>query len=224
MPSVGAYLAGSTTTGRSYCPSTTSTVNNTTTNDFYPLADTATVTTDRIAATNDGLHVLGATTANLVDFGFKPSGLPTGACPSTTVDPTYFTPFRTSTTTAPLSGITATAITGVVPSTDSTLALVTYIGSGKLLPTYNPATGAITNVALTGTATAPVTGVISSDNFTIYVGTSGDNAVHLINRTTLTDDPTKTILPKLLQNINGIDQNTIATPNLLVQHPRKSTS
>ncbi len=228
VPSVGAYFAGSSTTGHSQCPSTTSTVNGVTTNDFYPLADTASVTTDRVSATNDGLHLLGATTSNVVDLGFKqtdptkPSGLPTGACP-TTVAPTYFTANRTSTATVPLSGITATAITGVIPSSDSSIAIVTYNGSGTL-PAYAPATGAITNVTLTGTATAPVAGVISSDNATIYVGTSGDNAVHLINRSTLTDDATKTILPKLLQNINGVDQNTIATPNLLVQHPRKSTS
>ncbi len=238
VPSVGAYLAGTTTNGHTYCPSTTSTVNNTTTNDFYPLADTGAPATDRVAATNDGLHILGATTANLVDLGFKssdptkPSGLPIGACPSPTVDPAYFTPFRTSTTMAPLSGITATAITGIVPATDSKLAILTYIGTGGVLPVYTPVAngpGSINNIPLkqaTGQAAplAPVTGVISSDNFTIYVGTSGDNAVHLINRTTLTDDPTKTIVPNLLQNINGIDQNTIATPNLLVQHPRKSTS
>jgi hypothetical protein len=226
IPSVGAYLAGAATTARSYCPSTTSSADGLTvqSNEFYPLADTATVTTDRLSATNDGHHVLGATVASsptLVDLGFAVS-LPQGACPPL-VPPAYFTPLRTSTTTVPLSGITATAINNIIPTTDSTAAIVTYTGSGKL-PVYVPATGAITNVTLTGSATAPVAGVISSDNSTIYVGTSGDNAVHLINRTTLTDDATKTILPKLRQNINGIDQNTIVTPNLLVQHPRKSSS
>ncbi len=224
VPSVGAYFAGSSTTGRSQCPSTTLASDNLTvlSNEFYPLADSGAPATDRLAATNDSHHILGATTSNLVDLGFS-AGLPTGACPAPAVAPTYFTPSRTSTTTVPLSGITATAITGVVPSSDSSIAVVTYNGSGKL-PAYAPSTGAITNVTLTGTATAPVAGVISSDNATIYVGTSGDNAVHLINRSTLTDDATKTIVPKLLQNINGVDQNTIATPNLLVQHPRKSTS
>jgi hypothetical protein len=64
-----------------------------------------------------------------------------------------------------------------------------------------------------------VSGVISSDNTTFYIGTSGDNAVHLIDRTLLKDDPTKTIAPKL-PGING----GIATPDLLVQRPRKSTS
>ena len=234
VPSVGAYLAGASTTARSYCPSTTFSADGLTVqnNEFYPLADNASVATDRLSATNDGHHILGATAANtptLVDFGFaKPlppllsSAVQQNDCPPT-ISPTFFTPSRTSTTTVPLSGITATAINNIIPTSDSTAAIVTYTGSGTL-PVYAPATGAITNVTLTGTAVAPVSGVISSDNTTIYVGTTGDNAVHLINRTTLTDDATKTIVPKLRQNINGVDQNTIATPNLLVQHPRKSSS
>src|SRR5206468_4048362 len=68
VPSVGVYLAGSPTTGRSYCASTTivGTPPNVTSisNVFYPLSDSATVVTDRVAATNDGLHILGATTTS----------------------------------------------------------------------------------------------------------------------------------------------------------------
>ena len=48
--------------------------------------------------------------------------------------------------------------------------------------------------------------------------TTGDNLVHVINRTTLTDS--STIAPKL-PSVNG---TTIVTPNLLVQRPRKTTS
>jgi hypothetical protein len=233
VPSVGAYLAGPSTNGISYCPSTTvSSDGETTNNAFYPVADTGAPAIDRIAATNDGLHILGATTSNLVDLGFG-KGLPIGACPAT-ISTTFFTPYRTATSTAPLGGITATAITGVIPTSDSSLAIVTYTGTGGVLPTYAPSAGGVgtlTNVPLlqvpnqAAAPIAPVAGVISSDNLTIYVGTSGDNLVHLINRTTLTDDTTKTVAPVLIQNVNGADQpGTFATPNLLVQHPKKLQS
>jgi trimeric autotransporter adhesin len=233
VPSVGAYLAGSSTNGVSYCPSTTTSSDGLTVlnNAFYPVADTGAPAIDRIAATNDGHHILGATTANIVDLGFG-AGLPIGACPSV-ISPTFFTPYRTATSTAPLSGIAATAINGVIPTSDSSLAIVTYTGTGGMLPTYAPsATGAgsPTNVPLQqvpgrAAPVAPVSGVISSDNSTIYVGTTGDNSIHLINRTTLTDDPTKTIAPNLQQNINGVDQpGTIVSPDLLVQHPKKLQS
>ncbi|MEO6982862.1 MAG: hypothetical protein ABI072_07075, partial [Edaphobacter sp.] len=66
---------------------------------------------------------------------------------------------------------------------------------------------------------APVTGVFSSDNTTFYVGTSGDNLVHLIDRGTLLDNPANAIAPKL----PGMNGGT-ATPDLLVQRPRKSIS
>ena len=239
VPSVGAYLAGSNTTGLSYCSANVSTTGTPLANNFFPIADTTGVATDRISATNNGLHILGATTTNLVDLGFSQplapppaSGAPQGGCPIP-VPSNYFTPSRGSTSTPALSGITATAINGIIPASDSSLAVVTYNGTGGVLPVYAPVAsgaGAITNVPLlqvTGQAapTAPVVGVISSDNSTIYVGTTGDNLVHLINRTTLTDDTTKTIAPNLEQNINGVDQpNTIAPPNLLVQHPKKLQS
>ncbi len=64
VPSVGAYFAGPNTVGRSYCAiSTPSTANGviSESNAFYPLADKAPVQTDRIAATNNGKHILGAT-------------------------------------------------------------------------------------------------------------------------------------------------------------------
>ena len=233
VPSVGAYLAGSSTNALSYCPSTTISADGlSVTNDFYPLADTGAPATDRVIATNDSHHILGATTSNLVDLGFS-AGLPIGTCPSTIL-PTFFTASRTSTTTAALSGIAATTITGVVATSDSSLAIVTYSGTGGVLPAYATSAtggaGSLTNIPLqqaTGQAApiAPVSGVISSDDSTIYVGTTGDNSVHLINRTTLTDDPTKTISPGLLQNINGFDQpNTTAPPDLLVQHPKRLQS
>jgi|UPI00047EF529 hypothetical protein len=239
VPSVGAYLGGSPTTGRSYCASTTITDQTVTGNQFYPLADTESVTTDRVIATNDGKHIVGATVANggtISDLTFKnalppppPAGDPnnpasgssSGPCPSV-VAPDYFSQFRGALNTYPL-GVAPNQITGVIPTSNSTLAFVTYTGTGSL-PAYAPASGTVTQVSLQG-ATAPVAGTISSDDLTLYIGTAGDNKVHLINTKSLTDDPTKAIAPNLPLYLNNSDNpSTIVTPNLLVQHPRKATS
>jgi len=69
-----------------------------------------------------------------------------------------------------------------------------------LLPAYQPsatagAAGTLTNVQLSGTAQAPVSGIFSPDETIFFVGTSGDNLVHYINPTALTD--TQTINPAL---------------------------
>ncbi|QNI36269.1 hypothetical protein [Edaphobacter albus] len=228
VPSVGAYLAGNPTTARSYCASTTISgtgTNQTVTNNYYPLADSASVPTDRVAATNDGLHILGATVANggtLTDIAFKAGGLPINACPQT-VDPNYFGNQRNSINSQAL-GVTASTITGVIPASNSSVAFVTYLGSGGSLPAYTPSTGAITQIPLQG-VTAPVAGTISADNLTLFLGTSGDNKVHLINTKTLTDDPSKAIAPNLPLYINGSDNpSTFVTPDLIVQFPRKATS
>lgn len=228
VPSVGAYLAGSPTTARSYCASTTvsgSGTSQTVTNSYYPLADSASVSTDRVTATNDGLHILGATVANggtLTDLVFKSGGLPIGACPQT-VDASYFGNQRNSINTQAL-GVTASTITGVIPASNSSVAFVTYLGSGGSLPAYSPATGAITQVPLQG-VTAPIAGAISADNLTLFLGTSGDNKIHLVNTKTLTDDPSKAIAPNLPLYLNGNDNpSTFVTPDLIVQFPRKATS
>jgi trimeric autotransporter adhesin len=240
VPSVGAYLAGSPTTAVSYCPSTTVNSNGTTTNTFYPVADSASVVMDLIKATDDGLHILGATVTGgptMNDLVFSTalppppsSGQPVGACPMV-VPSNFFTGQRASTKTVPLPGVTATAINDLVPTSDAKYAFVAYTGTGSL-PAYSTATGAATSIALTGGASSPIAAAISTDNSTLFVGTTGDNLVHLINVNTLKD--TTTVLP------NGSVQNGIApgltsppdsngqikvvTPNLIVQHPRKSTS
>jgi hypothetical protein len=111
----------------------------------------------------------------------------------------------------------------VIPTSNSSLAFVTYTGSGSL-PAYSPANGTVTQVTLQG-ATAPVAGTISADDLTLFLGTSGDNKVHLIDTKTLSDDPAKAIAPNLPLYINNNDdKNTIVTPDLLVQHPRKAIS
>jgi trimeric autotransporter adhesin len=257
VPSVGAFFAGTPTTALGYCPVTTVTTSaqelTTTTNVFYPDAGVSAPVTDRIAATNDGLHILGATvtpTATLTDLaitgpsatpgGTATPGVPTGACPAAGLK-FIATPVVNSA----LQGVTATAITGIDPTSDSSIAFVTYTGSGGVLPTYSPsATGAGTlgSISLApssnGTPVAPVAGVVSADNQTFYVGTSGDNVVHLLTKGTngyvdnITTTPTTSpspfapIVPQLpctagypCPNANGI-----ATPNLLVQKPRKATS
>lgn len=215
-PAVGAYFAGATTTARGYCPVTTANGTTSTTNVFYPLADTQPVVTDRIAATNDGNHILGVTATTAAPLlNDLTVTIPIGSCPTAGLT------FGSAASGTFLTGVTATAITGVVPSSDSSVAFITYTGTGGVLPSYAPATsglGTVGSVKLSGTAIAPVAGVFSADNLTFYTGTTGDNLVHIINRTTLTD--TKTIAPNLpIQN-----GTTIVTPNLLVQRARKTTT
>jgi hypothetical protein len=243
VPSVGAFFSGTATSARSYCPVTTTTTtngavtgNSTTTNTFYPDAQVAGPQTDQVATTNDGLHLLGAAApsggaANFTDFllsnpasGGTP-GLPVGACPINDLTPVKFG--ANVAFSGALPGVTATAITGVDPTSDSKTAFVTYTGSGGVLPTYVPqatgagALGSITLQTSTfGTPIAPVAGVVSADNQTFYVGTSGDNVVHLItNSTNGYQDTVTPIAPKLTDS-----KGNIVTPNLLVQKPRKSTS
>jgi hypothetical protein len=239
VPSVGAFFAGSSTTALGYCPIITATTDTqgetTTTAALYPDAGVSAPVTDRIAATNDGLHILGATvtpTATLTDLAISsPSatpggpavpGVPTGACPNGGL-----TFVATPVANSALTGVTATAITGVDLASDSSIAFVTYTGSGGVVPTYTPSSsgaGTLGSIALAtstlGTPVAPVIGVVSADNQTFYVGTSGDNAVHLITKGTSGYQDTTTPLAPKLPDVNG----NIVTPNLLVQKPRKATS
>jgi trimeric autotransporter adhesin len=229
VPSVGAFFGGNPTTARSYCPVTTTspgaeTTSSTTTNVFYPDAGVIGPAMNRVATTNDGLHLLGATMATFTDLAI-PSGLPIGNCPLADATPvTFATSVAFS---GALPGVSATAITGIFPTSDSKIAFLTYTGTGGVVPTYIPqATGAGTlgsiplSTAL-GTPIAPVYGVVSADNLTFFAGTSGDNAVHLITKQANGSylDTTTPIAPKL-PDING----NIVAPNLLVQKPRKATS
>jgi hypothetical protein len=228
-PSVGAYFAGPITTARGYCAISTPTSPTTEANVFYPPADSSPVVTDRIAATNDGLHILGAAATSsaptlsdlLVNIPStnNPSTNPTRAPISIACPTVGGLAFSNVPSTTILSPITATAITGVFPTSDSTLAYITYTGSGGVLPAYAPVAsgpGATTYIKLSGTATAPVAGVISADNTTFYAGTSGDNLVHLIDRGTLSD--TSTLAPNLTSPTGAV-----VPANLLVQKPRRTT-
>ena len=226
VPQVGAFFSGTTTTARGYCPVTTVSTGNgqtTTSNVYYPDAGVRAPATDVLAATNDGLHILGATATGsiftdlLLSNGGK-GGLPTGQCP---VDNSALTFTATPVAHAPLPNITPTAITGVDPTSDSAFAFVTYTGTGGVLPLYQTSTsgmGSVTDVKLSGSAVAPVAGVFSSDNATFFVGTSGDNLIHLVTRQAAGYSDTSTIAPKL-PDASG----NIVTPDLLVQKPRKTT-
>jgi hypothetical protein len=74
----------------------------------------------------------------------------------------------------------------------------------------------VSYVKLTGTATAPLSGVVSADNSTFYTGTSGDDLVHIISRSSLTD--TSTLAP----NLTG-STGAVVPVDLMVQKPRKTT-
>ncbi len=222
VPSVGAFFAGATTTARSYCPAT-----NAGPVVYYPDAGVAAPPTERVAATNDGLHLLGATvngptlddlllshTAN----GSQANGLPIGQCPLNGSAPTFVaTPVRSTN----IPNISPTAITGVDPTSDSAFAFITYTGTGGVVPLYQPSgsgPGSLGSVKLSGSAVAPVSGVFSSDNGTFFVGTTGDNLIHLLTRTSNSFTDSTTIAPKL-PDASG----NIVTPDLLVQRPRKTT-
>jgi hypothetical protein len=231
VPTVGAFFGGNPTTARSYCPVTTiaggtPTASSTTTNLFYPDAGVLAPAMSLIATTNDGLHVLGASTAAFTDLAI-PAGLPINACPGQT-PVTVPVAFSTNVAfTGALPGVTATAITGVFPTSDSKTAFVTYTGTGGVVPVYTPQTtgaGTLGTIPLStalGTPVAPVAGAVSADNQMFFAGTTGDNAVHVITKQAdgSYKDVTTPIAPKL-PDANG----NIVTPNLLVQKPRKATS
>jgi hypothetical protein len=211
-PSVGAYFAGAVTTARSYCPVTTSSGPT-----FFPLADSQPTITDRIAATRNALrgeHIIGATVSSGTVLSDLNVNIPIGACPANAG-----MTFASTLSTSVLSQITASSITGVWPTPDSTVAFITYNGTGGVIPAYAPASsgpGQLSYIKLSGSATAPLSGAVSSDNSTFYTGTAGDNLVHVINRTTLTDS--STVAPSL----TGASGSAVPV-DLLVQKPRKTT-
>jgi hypothetical protein len=196
VPSVATFLSGNTTAARSFCP------NNNSTPPYYPPAADVGVTTNQLTATADGFHVLGAdgTTFSDILLGVTsgaPIGVPTGACPAFTGPPLAL---ATSFNTATLP-VAASEIDQVVSSPNSTVAFVTYnagAATGALpyyLPVNTGALGTLGTVQLSSGAAAPIAGIFSPDGSIFFTGTSGDNLVHMVNTTTLTD--TQTIDPKL---------------------------
>ena len=235
IPQAGVYLGSAPVDVHTNCPATQISgtgLAQTTTNTFYPespegpvaganVTNAATATsgliTNDIASTNDGLHEIAASIApaNLIDIGTNQKQ---GSCPY------QFT--SSINLNQPFAGLVPTAITGVLPTSDSDFAFVTYLGTGGVLPQYVPATKTLSNIALQTTASgvpvAPVAGVVSSDNQTLYVGTSGDNLVHRLTRGATGFSDTQAPIVPALPNING--GATPAVPNLLAQKPIKATS
>ena len=201
------------------------------TNFFFPPADNSAAVTDRVAGHNDGLHILGATVtggATLQDLkvaiaGVTPATIsgttPGVACPASGAGLKFL-----STYTSVHLGVAATAITGVLPTSDSSLAFMTYTGASGLLPEYAPQSGTISYIPLSGTATAPIAGVLSADNTILYVGTTGDNLVHLITRNGSTATDTSAVAPNLVAAPGqSVSAGTAVPVNLIVQKPRKTT-
>ena len=226
VPHIGAYLAGGDTEGRSYCPSNTlsgTTTPQVVTNTFYPVSDIKTVKNEQITSTNDGAHVLGAASTPAVVNDLSTVNLPyTTVCPPApiTIPQNYF---PSTNTVHALTGITSTGITGVVASSNSDVAFVTYTGTGGL-PMYVPSTGTASTLTLNGAATDPLAGVFASNDAFFYVDTAGDNAVHVLTMTYPTSGAptavdTQTISP-LLPDANG----NIVAPNMIVQRVKKPTT
>lgn len=212
VPGVGAFAAGPTTTAFSYCalgpnnagqnagPPPTGIDPDTavTPTEYYPLATTVSAATDQLGSTLDGNHIIGATASGeLTDI--EPS-IPSGSCPLNTA-----LQFGNAFTQYSLATPNMQTIDQILTSPNSQLAFVTYRGTGNnTLPAYQiPCTqaqitagtcpagqltaGKVVNVALTGQAGAPIAGVFSPDTNTFYASTNGDDQVHFIDTTTLTD-------------------------------------
>ena len=196
VPSIGPFVSGSPTTAWGFCAN----VSNPSAPVYYPQAASLGIQTDQLAATEDGLHILGADAKDneLSDVSVS---IPTGPCPTSNTGLTLSPTFNQI-----ALGVTASEIDQVVASPTSSVAFVTYnnnnptSGSG-ILPAYLPSStsgsaGIMSSVQLSGSAKAPVAGIFSPNTTIFFVSTSGDNLVHFVNTTTLQD--TQTINPGLV--------------------------
>ncbi|MGA7522575.1 MAG: hypothetical protein WBW84_08825 [Acidobacteriaceae bacterium] len=220
VPQVAALISGSTATAAySYCPSATATP------PYFPPAGDVGVATAQLSATADGNHVLGASGSTFSDTwlfqdaGKTTPGVPINACPA------YNGPAPLTLNTTANTGTLAVSpaeIDQVVSSPDSSVAFVTYnyngfaasfanpsagTGGTGLLPYYQPsasngAFGTLGTPIQLSTVTnyaapqSPLAGIFSPDGSIFFVSTSGDNLVHMVDTTSLTD--TGTINPKLV--------------------------
>ncbi len=209
IPSVGAYLAGSTSTPvHAWCPS--GTVGDYADMVFYPESDGGSpvaAPNNLLAATTDGDHIIGAELSGggvtLSDIGVT---IPTSQCPVSSTG--VMSPLTIASTLAqtPLN-INATSLNQVVTSPTAvksgtsvapdSVSFITYNGAtpGATLPYYQQVAGPSTSLGTVGyitltngsEITAPVAGAFSPDDTLFFVSTAGDNEVHYIDTTTLTD-------------------------------------
>jgi sugar lactone lactonase YvrE len=224
IPSVGAYLRGSSTEAHTWCPS--GTVGNYSSLTFFPLADTVPVQTDALVATTDGEHILGASvTGSVATLSDIDVTIPKYNC-LTEVSGGTFLPLNNgdalsslalthtqNTLTLDPSKVNATAINQVIASPQSNLAFVTYTAdatnTNAELPYYVPSTGSAAGTVgylpLTGGSaiSAPLAGAFTPDDTLFFVSTAGDNMLHTISVPLVTTDPanadqkTKLISPNL---------------------------
>jgi trimeric autotransporter adhesin len=250
IPSVGAYLSGDTTVAHTWCPEGNAADYASLV--FYPEGDSVATKTDVLAATNNGKHILGAA---LVGGGVQLSDIGVTIPSTTVVPPNTGTPVQApiqcpvngnslqaltlshTLNQLPVSGVNATAVNQVVASPASNLAFITYNGAtpGAPLPYYVPgangAAGSLNSVALVGNAsiTAPLTGTFSPDDKLFFVSTAGDNLIHFIDLSTLTD--VKQINPNLPACAPGSDPdckntgpaNAPVPATVIVVKPRTTT-
>jgi hypothetical protein len=219
IPAVGQFITGSPTSAHSFC------ANNSANPIYYPPAGVgvaANAETDKLANTNDGKHILGASVAqnNFTDIGVT---VPIGQCPAITNTGNPLS-FQTTLNQTPFpAGVTPTEIDDVIASPDSSVAFMLYKAAAAtgLLPAYQPsaspgAAGTLSTVQLSGTAQAPIAGIFSPDDTIFFVSTSGDNLIHYVDPVALKD--TLTINPGLT------DANGQAVPaQMLAVKPRPTT-
>ena len=212
IPSVAAFIAGTPTTAHSFC------VNSSVNPPYYPpaeIGDAASTQTQRMATTNDGQHIIGATPAGFSDIVLSHAantalnpydtgkGVPIGACPGagSITPPTQPLTLTTAVNPAAFTGgISPTEIDQVIADPDSSIAFATYSATSAsgLLPYYQPAqgtTGTAGNIQLSGSAQAPIAGIFSPDETIFFVSTTGDNLIHYVDPVGLKD--TLTINPGL---------------------------
>jgi hypothetical protein len=235
IPGVGAYASGNPTVAHTWCP--VGTVGNYNSMVFYPEGDSVPVRTDVLAATTDGMHILGAAAsgggATLTDIGVT---IPNTPCPESAGGALQaLTIPRTINLNQAALSINATAINQVVTSpaavTQGTavaatnLSFITYAGAtpNATLPYYTQPTGnsgvagSINYLTLTGssTITAPLAGAFSPDNTLFFVSTAGDNLIHYIDTQKLITDPahadTLQINPNLPPCVPGSDPGCLIT-------------
>jgi hypothetical protein len=207
---------------------------------FYPQGDSVAQANDVLAATTDGNHILGAAYAGggitLNDISVS---IPTTTTAGGAVTPApcpiaagVLSPLTIShTVNAPQAlTVSATAVNQIVTSpaavtqgtaaASTNLSFITYNGTtpGATLPYYQQAVrsgapGTVGYITLNGATavTAPVAGAFSPDGTLFFVSTSGDNQIHYINTTTLTD--TQQFTPNLPACTPGSDPScTLTTP------------
>jgi hypothetical protein len=233
IPSVGAYLSGNPTVAHTWCPS--GSINNYASQVFYPQGDSVNAQTDQLAATTDGDHIVGAAATGggitLSDINF-PDGIPTGACPGASGGVLQPLTLTHTLIQAPVT-VNATAVNQVVTSptassqgaitAGSSLSFITYNGTtaGAPLPYYKQVAGPSSNLGTLGyitlmngsaastTVTAPLAGAFSPDGTIFFVSTAGDNMIHYISTTSLTD--TQQVNPNLPACAPGSDPDCVIT-------------